>query len=352
MSSRSVPRWLVLITLLVAACSTPATGSGPIDSVDTLSDAKADAAVKKDADAKDAGATDEDLGGEDATDPDATDQDATDADATVQDADAAPDIEPQDIDFSELLDDPDAVEPDSGPLPTGPVGQLYAHTKDTLYQLDLKAGAFVQIGKFKFDKSADLVTDIAVEATGKLYAVTYKDVFVCDIASAACKWLAKLPTNASTFNGLTFVPKGTVDPVTDALIGISEDGSWNHVQIGGGTAKIVKLGDYGGKWLSSGDSFSVEGIGTYATLKGVSPTDSLALIDPKTGKATIIGETGVKSLFGLAWWSGVFYAFSSDGNVYTLDVTTGKATPVKGIAIPAGAKWWGAGVSTRANGKP
>jgi hypothetical protein len=344
--SRSVSAaWSVvaLLALFVAACSSPNPGSSSLAGGDAVTDAKTDATVKKDgSDAKD-GATEDDLGDPDA----ATDDDVPEPDV----ADAATDVEEKDIDFSELLDDPDAIEPDTGPVSTGPVGQLYAHTKDTLFQLDLKAGAFVQIGKFTFDKSSDLVTDIAVEATGKLYAVTYKDVFVCDIASAACKWLAKL-SGTSTFNGLTFVPKGTVDPVSDALIGISEDGSWNHVQITGGTAKIVKLGDYGGKWLSSGDAFSVEGIGTYATLKGVGTTDSLALIDPKNGKATVIGETGAKGLFGLAWWSGVFYAFGSDGSVYTLDVGTGKATPVKGITLPAGAKWWGAGVSTRANGKP
>jgi hypothetical protein len=47
----------------------------------------------------------------------------------------------------------------------------------------------------------------------------------------------------------------------------------------------------------------------------------------------------------------VFYGFSSDGNVYVLDVVTGKASVVSGIQAPKGIKWWGAGVSTRAAGK-
>ena len=86
-------------------------------------------------------------------------------------------------------------------------------------------------------------------------------------------------------------------------------------------------------------------------MKGKGSSDSLAEIDPNTGAIKqIVGETGATGLFGLAWWNGVFYAFSSSGTVYTLDVTTGKATPVSGIATPKGAKWWGAGVSTRAAG--
>ena len=324
---------MLVFALVFAACSSPTPATSNF-----VADAKADVKAT-DATPKGDGA---DAGGTDAEDVESLPDEAEDV--------AEEDTPEPDIDWSELLDNEDVgASPDVGPTPTGPVGQLYAHTKDTLYQLDLTAKAFVEIGKFKFDKSPDLVTDIAVDAVGKLYSVTYHDVFVCDIKSAACTWLAKLQ-GTGTFNGLTFVPKGAVNPNAESLIGISDTGAWNLVQPSGGTAKITKLGQYGGKWLSSGDSFSVEGIGTYATLKGQGSSDSLALVDPKNGKLIqVIGETGAKGLYGLAWWAGVFYAFSSDGNVYTLDVATGKATPVKGITLPAGAKWWGAGVSTRAN---
>lgn len=263
--------------------------------------------------------------------------------------DVADTAEPeQDVDWSELLDPVDVGESDGETLPTGPVGDLYAHTADDLYKLDLKAGAVVHVGKWTYDKNKGVVTDIALDQVGKLFAITHDDLFECSL-TAKCKWLAALP---ETFNGMTFVPKGTVDPVAEALIGISEDGDWTRISIAGTKVTLKKLGSYGGGWLSSGDAFSVIGIGTYATLKGKSTTDSLALVDPKTGKIQkIIGETGVKNLFGLAWWAGVFYGFSSDGNAYTLDVTSGKATKVQGIATPQGVKWWGAGVSTRAAGQ-
>lgn len=272
-------------------------------------------------------------------------------DATAQTgADAVADSEPQpDIDWSEFLDPEDAV-PTDAPEPTGPVGELYAQSADELYKLDVAKKAFVLVGKWSFDKKSGSVTDIAVDGTGQLFAITHADLFVCNVTTAKCKWLATMP---EAYYGMTLVPKGTVDATGDAIIGVSQDGDWTRVTPSGGTAKLTKLGSFGGGWLCSGDAFSVKGVGTFATVKkATGGNDSLAEVDPKTGKVLkIVGDTGVKQLFGLAWWDNVVYGFSADGNAYTLDVTTGKASPVAGIAAPKGIKWWGAGVSTRAAGQ-
>lgn len=271
-------------------------------------------------------------------------------------ADAAPDTEPDiapDIDF-DLLDptDEDVEEPEVVE-PTGPVGSLYAHTATMLWRLDLSTGQFTEVGPFGFDKNKGDVTDIALDKTGQLFATTHNDLFQCGLEDAKCVWLAKMP---GTYFGLSYVPAGTIDPNAETLVGIENDGTWSSITFANGKATIKSLGSYGGGWQSSGDMFSVEGIGTYATLKGKGDFDTLAKVNPKTGKIEqIIGgtaKTGVKSLFGLAWWQGVTYGFSSDGNVYTLDLDTGVATKLTGIAAPPGAKWWGAGVSTRAAGKP
>lgn len=332
--------YFAAMLVLAAACSTPV---GPAGGAATDSSGQDGVVLADGASQTDVTAADSDV----LADGQGTDDTAI-SDTGIEDEGSVEDIAEPDIDWSELLDNDTE---DAGPPPEGPVGQLYAHTADTLYRLDLAAGKFTTVGKFAFNKSKGSVTDVAMDAYGKLYSVTDHDLFVCDVASAACKWLAKLP-GTSTFNGLTFVPKGTVDADSETLIGIETDGSWDKVDFSGSSAKLTKLGLYGDSWLSSGDAFSVEGIGTYATLKGKGTSDSLALIDPTNGKIIkVIGETGVKQLYGFAWWSGVFYGFSADGKVYTLDVTTAKATPVKGITVPAGAKWWGAGVSTRAAGK-
>ncbi len=332
---KSLASLAVVLLFAFAACSSTSSAgtAGPTDAVQgtdasSLGDAQTDATSPADTAATDATT-------------------AVDVVDTVETPDiAASDIEFPDMQWDELPDPDATVDIDY----TKPVGQLYAQTSNTLYRLDVAANAFTLVAKFTFNKNSGSVTDIALDMSGKLYAITNHDIFTCVTASAACTWLAALP-GTGTFNGMTFVPKGTISPVTETLIGIGTDGSWNQIDVLGASATVKKLGEYGGGWLSSGDAFSVEGIGTYATLKGVSKTDSLAKIDPTTGKIiSIVGETGVDQLFGLAWWNGVFYGVSNDGNIYTLDTMTGKATIVAGITVPKGVKWWGAGVSTRANG--
>lgn len=257
------------------------------------------------------------------------------------------DADPEDTGFQ--FDPPDSGEEDIAVAPVP--GNLFAHTKDKLYTLDNDTLKMVEVGLFTFDKKKGLVTDIALDQFRNLWAITFTDLFDCDADTAKCKWVAKLPKE---FNGLTFIPETLVPgSKQEALIGISESGDWNWIKPDGkGSVTMKKLGSYGGGWLSSGDAFSVVGIGTFATVKKKSGgIDTLASIDPKTGKIVkTIGSTGAKGLFGFAWAANSFYGFSSDGSIYVIDVNTGKATKSTQIVTPKGAKWWGAGVSTRANG--
>tara|TARA_B100001094_G_scaffold309505_1_gene343215 strand:+ start:141 stop:1460 length:1320 start_codon:yes stop_codon:yes gene_type:complete len=224
------------------------------------------------------------------------------------------------------------------------VGTLFAHTSSALYKLDLKTKSFSLVGTFTFNKSKGLVTDIALDRSNIMYAVTFTDLFKCKTQTASCSWVMKLPTQ---FNGLTFVHKGTVYPSQDALIGIANNGGWWHIDLINN--KVIKLGSYGSGYSSSGDAFSVLGVGTYATVKksGVSE-DVLVKVNPKTGKViSDLGVIGANNLWGLAWWGGVFYGFSSNTNVWEIDEKSGKGKSLQGFS-GSKAPWWGAGVSTEA----
>jgi hypothetical protein len=268
-------------------------------------------------------------------------------------ADTAVDIEPADTqpDWADLLDPPDIpadtpdVAPDTKPPLNPDLSVVYAHTSDALFKLE--PAGFQSVGKFTFDKSAGQMTDIALDENGNLYGVTFGDLFTCSKSDAKCKWLASLP---QSFNGLTFVPKGTVKPNQESLIAIANSGDWLLVDVQAGKANLTKLGTYGGGMTSSGDAFSVEGVGTYATVKqGPFGGDKLAVVDPKTGTVTkVVGDTGVTDLWGVAWTGGVLYGFAANGQVYELDMATGKAKPTAAFKVPPGVSWWGAGVSTRA----
>lgn len=226
-------------------------------------------------------------------------------------------------------------------------GTILAHTSSALYRLELKTKSFVLVGNFTFNKYQGEVTDIAIDRKDALYAITYTDLFTCKASTAACTWIMTLP---QSFNGMTFVHSGTIYPDQDALIGIANSGGWYHVQYAASPPAVVQLGSYGFPYGSSGDAFSVKGIGTFATATKVgSFSDVLVEIEPKTGKVLKeVGATGVSGLWGVAWWQGVAYAFSSGGTIYEIDLKTGKAAPLSGFQLPS-ASWWGAGVSTEAS---
>lgn len=339
---KSLTRLVFCLGLAVgaAACSDSDSPNGSTAAVDAgfLPDAKGPDVANADTATTGsdvAAVTDAGSGGSDAL------SDAT----TGQDLSPGSDVpEGPDIDYDLLDPEEDTV--DGGPVvPVNPdLTTIYAHTSSELYKLD--NNTFTKIGTFGFNKYPGSVTDIALDDKGKLFAVTFDELFQCETKTAKCTWLATLP---QSFNGLTFVPPDTAVPGKSALIGIANSGDWNLITVGGGFATIKKLGSYG-NLSSSGDAFSLEGSGTYATVKSFGgSSDILVEVDPATGSVQKqIGPTGVDDLWGVAWSKGVMYGFSSGGAVYSIDLQTGKASTIPGLKVPSGVSWWGAGVSTRA----
>lgn len=321
-----------LYILLISGCSTEPVASSVATDAALSADSAQDSAASKDGQSPADGAAVADVSD--------TSADLSSPADTQSPSDAA---SGPDIDY-ELLDPEDTADiaPDVPLLDSG-LAVVFAHSSTQLYRLE--SNVFTSVGTFQFDKAFGQVTDIALDDTGLLFAVTFDDLFQCDKASAKCKWLAALPQQ---FNGLTFVAKDVVTPGKPALIGIANSGDWNLITVTGTTATITKLGAYGG-FSSSGDAFSVEGIGTYATVKsGFGGTDKLVQVNPANGAVLkTVGDTGVSDLWGVAWSNQVLYGFSDDGKVYSLDIQTGKASTIPGLQVPK-VSWWGAGVSTRA----
>ncbi len=230
-------------------------------------------------------------------------------------------------------------------LATG--GAIFAHTADTLFTWDAETLQLTQIGKFGWPPNigADTMTDIAIDYEGHLYGVSFGHVYRCSAISAACIHLAPLPTS---FNGLTIVPQGTVDPEAEALIGIGNDGSWNRIKVEGNQASVIALGSYGPGYMSAGDAYSVEGIGTYATVvKWGQAGNVLVQVEPTTGKVVkeVAVLAGYGEVYGLASNGSFAYAFDASGAILQVDPASGLVIPVQGMGQLQ--PWWGAGVTTR-----
>jgi hypothetical protein len=241
---------------------------------------------------------------------------------------------------------------DRGTIPitdTGPVLDMtivYAHSNTELFAVDPHTSppAFSTVGMFSFptgDANNHTMTDIAIDATGSIVGTTQDALYRIDEHTAACTFLAMLPSTTTQFVGLTFVPAGVLDPSNEVLLGGTADGAYYRISTTDGSA--TQLGQLQNSYQLSGDFVSIAGAATYATVRRSSTdTDALARIDLDTGRVNIIGDTTFHSLYGLAYWRSTFFGFSHSGELVIIDGMTGRGRLVS-MPVP---QFSGAGVTT------
>jgi hypothetical protein len=224
-------------------------------------------------------------------------------------------------------------------------GAIYAHTSSSLYKFDPALAAVETVGVFSFPNGGQSMTDIAIDYEGRIYGVSFSNLYRCSAVTAECIHLGSLP---SSFNGMTVVPVGTLEPGKESMIGIGNSGSWNKITVVGNQATITQLGTYGAGYTSAGDAYSIEGIGTFAAVNKVGSSSTyLVTVDAAVGTVTeeIGPMTGYSNIYGLASDGETAFAFDSSGAILGLDLQSGNTT----VALPPGQgqSWWGAGVTTR-----
>jgi hypothetical protein len=246
--------------------------------------------------------------------------------------------------------DGDGIPDDADPFPNDPdlpgtatPNLIYAHSAGTLWTMEVaEPYALAQVSSFSYQSNPGQMTDIAIDRWGVLYGVTFNDLFVCHPQQAVCYRLAGLP---QSFNGLTMIPAGFIEPNKEVLVAIANDGSWHRVDlVGPQMAELTQIGSYGGGYTSSGDAFSIVGVGTFGAVNG-SPHDIIVEVDPSNGNviSEVATVTGYSNIYGLAGWDGSIFAFDSTGAVVRIDPNNGD---VEVIHASTGVAWWGAGVVT------
>lgn len=230
-------------------------------------------------------------------------------------------------------------------------GTIYVHTSSELYFMELKTFDVYLIDQFAFPSDASSVemTDIAVDRYGVMYGISFDDVFVIEPTTAQCWRLAPLPQE---FNGLTLISKTITGAATDTLVGISNEGGWWRLNLvptvppsSQQRVELTFFGAYGGAWQSSGDAFSIEGVGTFATVdQGELSGDKLVRVDPATGavQSTVADMGFLTQVWGLAGWTDRIFAFDAGGELIVYDIATGAVVSRKDLDKA----WWGAGVRT------
>ncbi len=275
---------------------------------------------------------------------------------------------------------------------------IYVHTNTALYQADpakpdlgiTLIGDVECIGGAGEDTS---LTDIAVSATGELWGISKTNVYKLEIAGSVVKCTQTIPMQnpaAIRFYGLTFAPKGVIDPDKEVLIAGNTAGELWQVDESGaltqrGTLGIVPVNDGNGHtypnsgkpWELSGDLVFLENGGMpagFATVRDCPNPPSSQSCDPidtlvelNVGKLkTATTESVVKSLrgqivkspgcpdadvgygsvFGITAWKDKVFGFSradaTVGYALTINNDTGTACVIKTFDQP----WSGAGITT------
>jgi sugar lactone lactonase YvrE len=234
--------------------------------------------------------------------------------------------------------------PDQRPPGDGGSGQgwkLYAHDQTRLFSLDalkLKSGKpnLVVVGNFSFAPSIPAnersVNDIAMTADGKLYAVTKTFLYEVDPKTAALTKVAEVRDKQQgtppPMVSLTFEASGR-------LLASDMDGALLRIHTSGANMGLVEeIGSYGQGQGSSGDLVAIRDGTLYgASQKGLGASkenNNLIRVDPSTGAAARIGPIGHGYVWGLAYWAGVIYGFTSErnnrGKLLRIDPQTGKGT--------------------------
>jgi hypothetical protein len=237
------------------------------------------------------------------------------------------------------------------------IAEVFGHSEDTLYKLNPDTKAVGVIGAFtgcEVTGSANGIQDLAADKDSQLYAASHLGLYRVDKSTAACTKIA----SGDYPNSLSFVPAGTLDPNAEALVGyvIDPNDKNQYVRIDTTTGAISNVGQpWAEDYVSSGDIVSVKEGPTYLTIKGgdCTPFDCLAEINPQTGKLVKnYGQIdGYSKVFGLAFWAGSSYGFTSNGQLFELKIM-GNALITTAISTPPGLVFWGAGSTTSAPPTP
>jgi len=209
-------------------------------------------------------------------------------------------------------------------LDVAPAGRFLAHSEASLYQVDPSAPTSLYIGEIGYS-----VTDIAVTTDNMLWGITYSSLISINYCTGVGSYIGDVGSTA-TLNALVSAPDGAL---------FAADAQGDVWRVNPTTGRGTLIGNYGTGLSSSGDlAWGPDGRLYGSVFASWSPTDLLIAVDPASGRATLVGDTGFDDVFGLAVLGGVLYGLTTDGFLITLDMTSGRGA----FAGDLGPSFWGA----------
>lgn len=244
-----------------------------------------------------------------------------------------------DTDETDPSDTDDSGKPPVDDPPAVPAQlSLYAHTRDTLYSVEPATGAVTSIGTFRDGGTKVEIVDIAIERRGVLYAGSLgsggkgRRIFLVDPTTAALTEVCEVQVDLTA---MTFTSDGRlILGGEDVLRSVDLSANCRVTTLFQATGLDV------GRYKTSGDVVALpDGLIYWTVRSGLS--DQLAVVDPASGDASLVGSVLVDRIFGLGYdeGEGALYGFSADGEIVSIDPATADAEV---IGEDEDLGWWGA----------
>ena len=185
----------------------------------------------------------------------------------------------------------------------------YAIDQTYLYEVELPSGAARRIGETTF------LSDVALSESGILYGLG-PPAAIGTIDRITAKWTQTGLLGIPTYNALDVAPDGSI------YAGAGND----LVRVDTTMNGVTQVANYPNGFSSSGDIAVVEGrlLATARTTWNAS--DVLVEFDLGSQRATVLGNTGVRCVYGLAAYGPELYGFTCEGLVLRIDPTSGRPT--------------------------
>lgn len=237
----------------------------------------------------------------------------------------------------------------SGTGGNGELFEVYGHGPNALFKLDPTDNSVSKVGDFINNPTG--VLDIAIDKDNNIVGVTRDALWSIDRSTGLATMIADMGDHPDS---LGFVPAGTLDANTEALVGYKQD-EYLRIDPATGAETVINATALPPGMESSGDIVSVDGgmagNKTYLTVYDMDQcldTDCILEIDPVTGNMIQnYGSVGYDQVFGLAFWGGSAYGFTRGGDVFqiTFNSNSVSTTPVSLTGLNVD-EFFGAGSST------
>jgi len=229
----------------------------------------------------------------------------------------------------------DSSGPDNGPDDNRSYLLAAGGALSLLYRVPLQATATDSvIGAITLSTGVNLgITDLALTRNGRLWGVTFTDLYRIDPNTAIATRVGSL--GVADMNALTIAPDGRL---------LGAGGAGYLAVIDTVTGQATTIGTYGNVQISSGDIVFAPDGRLFATVIGSGAGDRLVTVNPATGVAAPVsaGTIGFPNVWGLVFVENVLYALTWGANanapaglLLRIDPATGVGTQIRALSFKA-----------------